>query len=85
MSKEEFYRTSDLGLAAYLVYKGMTLLGPVATQDPKRHALFFVDTDERERFVFDYMNNATKVDARRYSQCAHKVARELRNPLVKED
>ncbi len=84
MSKEKFYRTSDLGLAAYLVYSGMTLLGPVATQDPKRHALFFVDTDERERFVIEYMNHATQVDARTYSKCAHKVARELRNPLVKE-
>lgn len=81
---EQFYRTSDLGLAAYLVYEKMTLLGPVATEDPKRHALYFLDAPDRERFVFDYLNNRTQVDARVYSQCAHKVARELRNPLISE-
>lgn len=84
MSKEKFYRTSDLGLAAYLLYQEMTLLGPVSTPDPKRHALFFVDTPEREGFVREYQNNESEVDARVYSQCAHRVARELRNPLVTE-
>lgn len=82
MSKEKFYRTSDLGLAAYLLYQDMTLLGPVATPDPKRHALFFVDTPEREGFVDEYQNNQSEVDAKEYSKCAHRVARALKNPLV---
>lgn len=82
MAKENFYRTSDLGLAAYLVYQGMNLLGPVATDDPKRHALYFVDEPEREGFVREYTHNLSEVDAKEYSKCAHKVARALKNPLV---
>jgi len=77
------YTTSDLGLAAYLLYQGMTLLGTVETADPKRHALYFVDDDNREQYISDYQGNGT-VEAREYSKCAHKVAKELRNPLRKD-
>lgn len=77
------FQTSDLGEAAYLLYQGMTLLGPVETADPKRHALFFVDDDDREQYVIDYQGSGT-VNAREYSKCAHKVAKELRNPLRKD-
>lgn len=78
------FQTSDLGLAAYLLYHGMTLLGPVETDDPKRHALFFIDDDKRTQYEDEYLSSRGMVSAKRYSVCAHKVARELRNPLRKD-
>lgn len=81
----KYYQTSDLGIAAYLVYKGLTLLGPVETEDPRRHALFFVDDDNREQYVKEFEDGTGEVYAKKYSACAHKVARELRNPLRKDE
>lgn len=75
------YSTSDLGLAAYLLYEGMTLLGTVETADPKRHALYFVDDDSRKDWELNYMGGKAEVKAKRYSYCVHKVAKELRNPV----
>lgn len=79
------YTTSDLGEATYLLYMGMTLLGGVETADPRRHALYFVDDDNREQYIQDYTDGIATVTAKEYSRCAHKVARELRNPLRKEE
>lgn len=80
----KYYKTTDLGIAAYLLYQGMTLLGPVETEDPKRHALFFVDSDSRDEYVQEYLSGGGSVSPKRYSSCAHKVAKELRNPLRKD-
>ena len=79
------YRTSDLGEAAYLLYKGMTLLGPVETENPKRHALYFIDDNQRETYINEFLSGDGMVSAKKYSSCAHKVAKELRNPLRKEE
>ena len=78
------YQTSDLGEAAYLLYMGMTLLGPVETDNPNRHALFFIDDDNRSQYVADYEDGIAEVTAKRYASCSHKVAKELRNPLRKD-
>jgi len=80
----KYYKTSDLGEAAYLLYQGMTLLGPVETENPNRHALFFIDDDSRKQYVSDYENGVAEVIAKQYASCSHKVAKELRNPLRKE-
>lgn len=81
----KYYKTSDLGIATYLLYKGMTLLGPVETSNPKRHALYFIDDDSREEYIDEFLSGTGTVSAKKYSSCAHKVAKELRNPLRKEE
>lgn len=75
------YSTSDLGLAAYLLYEGMTLLGTVETSDPKRHALYFIDDDNRPEWEMDYLGGKAMVNAVKYSGCAHRVAKELKRPV----
>lgn len=79
------YSTSDLGLAAYLLYRGMTLLGTVETSDPKRHALYFIDDDNRADWVTEYLGGKAMVNAIQYSSCAHKVAKELKNPVGRRE
>lgn len=78
----QYYQTSDLGLAAYLLYHGMTLLGSVATSNPNRHAICFTDTESRKQLVTDYEEGIGQVNARTYSKCSHRVARALKQPVV---
>lgn len=75
------YSTTDLGLAAYLIYQGMTLLGTVETSDPKRLALYFIDDDDRKLWEGEYLSGEAMVNARKYSNCAHRAAKELKNPV----
>jgi hypothetical protein len=81
MSK--YYKTSDLGLAAYLLYKGVKVLGTAETSNPRRHAILFEDQDDRESFEEEYRNDG-QVSAIAYSSCAHKIAKELKNPVRRD-
>ena len=80
MSKET-YKTSDIGIAAYLLYSGLELLGPVPTKDPSRHSLYFLDSDNRPELVEEFLSNKGSVVPKRFAVCVHKIAKELRNPV----
>ena len=78
---KEVYKTSDIGLAAYLLYSNLELLGPVPTKDPSRHSLYFLDSEERPTLVEDFLSNKGSVIPKRFAKCVHTIAKELRNPV----
>lgn len=80
MSKET-YNTSDIGIAAYLLYSGLELLGPVPTKNPSKHSLYFIDSEDRPELVEEFLSNKGSVVPKQFAKCLHKIAKELRNPV----
>lgn len=62
------YETSDYGLAAFLVFRKMTLLGAVGTKNSPRFKFIFVDNDDRQDYVDEWneLDNEVSLTAKRY-------------------
>lgn len=72
------FKTSDLGLAAYLLYEGLEILKPIKTAIPGRFDIVFIDSDERAQLEKNFKSGDTQVDAREYAICIHQVGRLIR-------
>jgi hypothetical protein len=75
------FKTVDLGLAAYLLYQNMTLLGCVDAGSGGR--LFFVFTDDPARDVLteQFMTGQDSVSASRYFRSLRRCKAALREPV----
>lgn len=49
------FKTSDLGHAAYLVYKGVNLLGCTPSEEKGRLLFVFIDQPEREAYTEEWV------------------------------
>lgn len=75
------YKTSDLGLAAYLATQGYALLGCVATGDSGRLLFVFEDQDTRDDLVEAYITGQGQVSAKLYSAKLTAMKKALKDPV----
>ncbi len=82
MAELKPYRTEDLGLAAYLHVKGLQILKPIPTRDPRRLAFIFVDQKDREKLVDEYFSGEGQVPAQKYFYAIKDVRSLLSEPFT---
>lgn len=76
------YKTSDLGLAAYLATQGYDLLGCVPANDTGRLLFVFEDKDTRDDLVEAYITGQGMVSAKLYSAKITAMKKALKDPVV---
>lgn len=73
------FKTSDTGLAAYLHYHGMRVLGTKRADDGKSLNFIFVDQPERTQRVEEYMTRkSSEVVAEQYYVSYKRMSKYLR-------
>lgn len=75
------YKTSDLGIAAYLLSQGMELLGTVESGEKGRLFFVFEDTDERDSKLEDWTSGKDQVSASHYFRCLRLCKKKLQEPV----
>ena len=79
MNEVRPFKTSDQGLAAYLLVKGMTYLKPIPTTDTKRKEFVFVDSERRTELVETYLTNKEDTfSPQQYSKALRKLNGDLK-------
>lgn len=76
---EKIFRTSDHGLAGYLVYLGFNCIGAVPTKDDKRLDFVFIDIDDAEKHTNDFLTHNDQVSASKYKKKLDQVRWKLRD------
>lgn len=73
------YKTSDQGLAAFLLVKGLTYLKPIPTADSKRKEFVFIDNDERTELVEIFLTGQQATfSPREYSKALRRLNGDLK-------
>ncbi len=79
---QEPFKTSDLGLAAYLSYMGMTVLGCVSSGEAGRLFFVFTDVDGSKQLVENWTSGHDEVSASRYMRALRQCKRRLQDPVT---
>lgn len=73
------YKTSDQGLAAFLLVKGLTYLKPIPTADSRRKEFVFVDSDDRTELVEVYFTGQESTfSPKEYSRAIKRLNGDLK-------
>ena len=81
---ERPYKTSDLGLAAYLLTAGLELLGCVESGEHGRLFFIFKDNTERENLTEAWITGRDQVSAKLYFSKLRVCKRLLKEPVQRE-
>lgn len=76
------YKTSDLGIAAYLLSQGMNLLGTIESGETGRLFFVFEDQDERDTFLEAWTSGRDTVSASHYFRCLRTCKKKLQEPVA---
>lgn len=75
------YKTSDLGIAAYLLSQGMNLLGCIESGEANRLFFVFEDQDIRDQYLEDWTSGKDMVSASHYFRCLRVCKKRLQEPV----
>lgn len=84
----DIFKTSDRGLAAYLLYKGHNCIGCVPSNhaDPRRMDFVFIDiADPKVEERTWYAKSKELMSARGYFEALSTVIRMVKMPMTKEE
>lgn len=76
------YKTSDLGIAAYLLAQGMNLLGCIESGEANRLFFVFEDQDVRDQYLEDWTSGKDQVSASHYFRCLRVCKKRLQEPVA---
>lgn len=81
---EEVYRTSDQGLAAYLLLLNYICLGAIPTSDPQRMDFVFINVDNPAVIYEQYMENKAEGKLLAFRRNLMKLRKMLRENVLTE-
>jgi len=84
-NKRDIYKTSDVGLAAFLCTQGFVFLGAVKYPDSERMNFCFIAKDTNDEVVNAYISGTTRVSPRHYYSKVQLIKRSLRTPVEAEE
>lgn len=82
MDQMKPFKTSDLGIAAYLLSQGMDLLGCIESGEAGRLFFIFEDSVNRDTFIEDWTSGKDEVSASHYFRCLRVCKKRLQEPVA---
>lgn len=76
------FKTSDLGIAAYLLSQGMNLLGTIESGEAGRLFFIFEDADNRDTLLENWTSGKDQVSASHYFRCSRVCKKRLQEPVA---
>ena len=84
-AKKPVYKTSDVGLAAFLCTQDFVFLGSVKYPETVRMDFCFLSEERRDDVINAYISGTTKVSPRQFYNKVQLVKRSLRSPVSAEE
>lgn len=75
------YKTSDLGIAAYLLSQGLNLLGCIPSGETGRLFFVFEDSEDRDAHLEAWTSGKDQISASHYFRCLRVCKKRLQEPV----